>query len=304
MLAAFSASLWIVFTVAAAAAQTARNAMQRDLIRSLGTPGATHVRFLFSLPFILALFLVETLVLGLEPPTLNLAAVLWTASGAASQALATGLMLAGMRDRSFVVMTAYTKVEPMVIAGFGVAFLGETFGWATGLAIATATAGVLLMSWPRAEAVAQGAALSWKPAVLGLSGGVLFALSATSYRGALVEMSDATVAMRATTALVIGLSIQSAMILTFLALFDRGTLAAIARDWRRSMFAGFMGAFASQLWLMAFALASAAAVRTLALIEVPMAQVVTRRLFKQGASPREYLGMAMIVAGIALLLNA
>ncbi len=58
MFAAFAASAWIVFTVIAAAAQTARNAMQRDLIRDLGTAGATHVRFLFSLPFILALFAV------------------------------------------------------------------------------------------------------------------------------------------------------------------------------------------------------------------------------------------------------
>ena len=42
---------WAVFTICASAAQTARNAMQRDLIRTLGTAGATHVRFLFALPF-------------------------------------------------------------------------------------------------------------------------------------------------------------------------------------------------------------------------------------------------------------
>ena len=36
--------LWIVFTVAASGAQTARNAMQRDLIATLGTAGATFVR--------------------------------------------------------------------------------------------------------------------------------------------------------------------------------------------------------------------------------------------------------------------
>jgi len=43
--------LWIACTVAAAGFQTARNAMQRSLTDRLGTVGATHVRFLFGLPF-------------------------------------------------------------------------------------------------------------------------------------------------------------------------------------------------------------------------------------------------------------
>ena len=51
--------LWAVFTLIAAAAQTARNAMQRELTTSLGTVGATHVRFLFGFPFAI-LFLIGT----------------------------------------------------------------------------------------------------------------------------------------------------------------------------------------------------------------------------------------------------
>src|SRR5690349_23592109 len=43
--------LWAVFTLVAAAGQTARNAMQRELTTRLGTVGATHVRFLFGFPF-------------------------------------------------------------------------------------------------------------------------------------------------------------------------------------------------------------------------------------------------------------
>ena len=45
--------LWAVFTVIAAAAQTVRTATQRELTQKLGTVGATHVRFLFGLPFAL-----------------------------------------------------------------------------------------------------------------------------------------------------------------------------------------------------------------------------------------------------------
>ncbi|MBZ0138156.1 MAG: EamA/RhaT family transporter, partial [Pseudorhodoplanes sp.] len=45
--------LWAVFTLIAAASQTARNALQRELTATLGTVGATHVRFLFGFPFAL-----------------------------------------------------------------------------------------------------------------------------------------------------------------------------------------------------------------------------------------------------------
>jgi drug/metabolite transporter (DMT)-like permease len=305
MFSALAASAWIIFTLSASAAQTARNAMQRDLIRDLGPAGATHVRFLFSLPFIAALFAIQTQVFGLEAAPVGGATLLWIAGGVISQALATALMLLGMRTRSFVVITAYTKIEPLVIAMFGAAFLGEKLGWSAIAAIIVATVGVTIISWPATPAQSgDGAARDWRPAILGLSAGVLFAMSATCYRGALLDMGDHSVAMKATTALVIGLSIQSALILAWCLAFDRNTLRAIRRDWRRSLFAGFMGALASQLWLMAFALANAASVRTLALLEVLMAQAVSRRLFKQSTTRRELFGMALLLCGIALLLNA
>ena len=70
--------LWVAFTIAAATAQTFRNAAQRSLTGSLGTVGATHVRFLFGLPFgLLALGAVAAVAGPL--PTPNLAALAWTA---------------------------------------------------------------------------------------------------------------------------------------------------------------------------------------------------------------------------------
>jgi uncharacterized membrane protein len=55
---------------------------------------------------------------------------------------------------------------------------------------------------------------------------------------------------------------------------------------------------------LAFALATAASVRTLALIEVLFAQLVARIAFGQRTSAREALGMLLVVAGVALLLWA
>ena len=59
--------------------------------------------------------------------------------------------------------------------------------------------------------------------------------------------------------------------------------------WRPSLLAGFLGAFASQFWFLAFALATAASVRTLALVEVLFAQAISSFVFKQTTTPREAL---------------
>jgi len=90
----------------------------------------------------------------------------------------------------------------------------------------------------------------------------------------------------------------------WLALRQPAVLYAIAAAWKRSLFAGFMGALASQFWFLAFALATAASVRTLALIEVLFARLVARIAFGQRTSAREALGMLLVVAGVALLLWA
>ena len=50
----------------------------------------------------------------------------------------------------------------------------------------------------------------------------------------------------------------------------RDTLKAILRLWRPSLLAGLAGAAASEFWFLAFALATAASVRTLALIEIAL----------------------------------
>ncbi len=74
--------------------------------------------------------------------------------------------------------------------------------------------------------------------------------------------------------------------------------------WKPSLFAGFMGAFASQFWFLAFALTAAANVRTLALVEVLFAQGVAYYSFKQPLSARELAGIILIVIGVALLVAA
>src|SRR6202045_4917904 len=136
-----SSWLWALFTVIAAFSQTVRNAAQRQLTTSLGTVGATHVRFLFGFPFAL-LFLAGVLIAGGGSlPRPGAAYWAWVADGALAQVAATALMLAAMNQRSFVVTIAYIKTEPVQVALFGLVLLGDTVTVWLGLAILVATAG-------------------------------------------------------------------------------------------------------------------------------------------------------------------
>jgi drug/metabolite transporter (DMT)-like permease len=292
--------LWAVFTVLAAGGQVLRNAQQKELTSTLGTVGATHVRFLFGLPFGL-LFLILVLIAGGHGlPPLNGSMLLWSLAAASAQIGATALVLAAMRERSFVVTTAYAKTEPVQVAVFGLAFLGDRLSPALATAILIATAGVLIMSWPRRTAEET---FSWTPALLGIASGAMFAIAAIGFRGGIRALDAPNFVIAATTTLALGLIIQTGVLSIYLFLFDRPKLWAIFRAWRPSLFAGFTGAFASQMWFLAFALETAAKVRTLALVEVLFAQILSRNLFKQRLASREALGIVLIVAGVVLLLN-
>jgi drug/metabolite transporter (DMT)-like permease len=296
--------LWAVFTVIAAAAQTVRNATQRELTVRLGTVGATHVRFLFGLPFALVFLAVVIIVLGQGPPQPPAAFWPWVICGAMAQVVATALMLAAMNDRSFVVVYAYIKTEPAQAALFGMVFLGDIVTPSAAAAILIATTGVIVTALGPGTVMDAKATMDARATLLGLAAGAMFALSAVGYRGAILSLGLPSYVMAATFTVLIGLLIQSALLSLYLWLRQPDVLGGIMRAWRPSLFAGFMGALASQFWFLAFALATATSVRTLALVEVLFAQAVARFVFGQTATPREAFGIVLIVIGVALLLWA
>ncbi len=305
---------WAVFTVIAAFAQTVRNAMQRELTGSLGTVGATHVRFLFGFPFAVVFLAVLLAATGAPLPRPGLKFWPWVIDGALTQIAATALMLVAMGERSFVVTIAYLKTEPIQVAIFGLVFLGDKVTLPMMVAILVATAGVIVMSIPLStlprlrgrEGWGQvgGKSGSLRPTLIGLASGGMFALSAIGYRGAILDLRLPNYIMAATFTLVIGLAMQAVALSLYLWLRQPHVMFALVRAWKPSLFAGFMGALASQFWFLAFALATAASVRTLALVEVLFAQLVARFAFGQRTSAREAVGMVLVVAGVVLLILA
>jgi drug/metabolite transporter (DMT)-like permease len=295
------ATLWIPFTIVAALAQVARNAMQRQLTAPLGTWGATNIRFLFGFPFSIAFFAIVLGATGDHVSWPTLAFWPWLLLGALSQIVGTGLMLLAMNERSFVVTTAYLKTEAIQTAIFGFVFLGDHLTVLKVIAILIATMGVVITALrPGAE---KGFA-DLKPTMLGLVAAAAFALSAVGFRGAIITLSGVSFVTAASYTLVFGLFVQTLVLTIYLFARAPEVLKRIFKLWKPSMLAGFMGAFASQFWFLALALTAAANVRTLALIEVLFAQGVAYYSFKQPLAGRELSGIALIVIGVALLVAA
>jgi len=203
-----------------------------------------------------------------------------------------------MNDRSFVVTTAYLKTEAIQTAIFGFIFLGDHLTWLNVVAILIATVGVVITALrPGGE---KGFA-ELKPTIIGLVAAAAFALAAVGFRGAVITVPGVSFVTAASYTLVFGLFVQTLVLTICLLARAPEVLRKILGLWKSSMFAGFMGAFASQFWFLAFALTAAANVRTLALVEVLFAQAVTYYSFNQPVLPREIFGIALIVAGVALL---
>jgi drug/metabolite transporter (DMT)-like permease len=292
------ATLWIPFTIIAALSQVARNAMQRSLTGPLGTWGATNIRFLFGFPFSIVFFAVVMVATGDPLPSPTSAFWPWLLLGALSQIVGTGMMLLAMNDRSFVVTTAYLKTEAIQTAIFGFVFLGDHLTVLKVIAILIATAGVVIAALrPGAE---KGFA-DLRPTLMGLGAAAAFALSAVGYRGAVIVVPGVSFVTAASYTLVLGLFVQTLLLSIFLLWRAPDVLRKILGLWKPSLLAGFMGAFASQFWFLAFALTAAANVRTLALVEVLFAQGVAYYSFKQPLSARELGGIVLIVVGVALL---
>jgi drug/metabolite transporter (DMT)-like permease len=97
------------------------------------------------------------------------------------------------------------------------------------------------------------------------------------------------------------LALQTVVLGGWLLAREPKIVAGVLREWRPSLFAGFMGAAASAGWFTAFAIEAAANVRTLGLVELIFSYVVSLKLFREKLSKLELGGMALIALGIVVI---
>jgi drug/metabolite transporter (DMT)-like permease len=302
---AMAAWAWIPIVIWAAFSQTIRNAAQRTLTSQLGTLPATLVRFLYGLPCAVALLwlVLHFLPPGAAQPHFGPPYVAWMAVGAISQLLATALLLLAMKERNFIVAVAYSKTEVLQVALFAALFLNEFPGWFSVVAMLAATAGVVMLSAPKAVVPGGEAMSPWlsRTALFGIGSGACFALAGVGYRGASLTLPGVSPWLIGAWNVVLAQALQTVLLGGYLAVRQPGSLLAILRAWRLSSVAGTMGALASMGWLTAYAMRPAADVRTLGLVEVIFSYLVSRRLFKEKLSQPEVMGLMLVTAGLVVV---
>lgn len=288
--------LWIFLTAGAAPLQVARNVMQRGLVGDAGPWGATLVRFLFGLPFSIAIFLVvAAMTPGADPEP---SARFWiaVALGAAGQIMQTALLLIAMRRSGFALATVMQQTNIPLAGLIGLLAFGDRLSAGGWVGLAATTAGLALASWPERTAT-RGALLG---SALGVASGAVMAVVLNAYRQAGLALDGAHPIYAATAAVCIAQVLQSVVLTAILAVVRPASLRAVAASWRQSLGAGFCGAAASALWFSALALAPAGSVRALGVIELPLAAAAGRRLFKDRLSSRQWLGGAVTSLGVVL----
>ena len=295
---------WIVITIAAAFLQNLRSALQKYLQGSLGTTGASFVRFGFGFPLAIAYVLGLHYLAGYAFPQLNGGFVFWAVLGGLAQIFATILLVYLFSLRNFAVGTAYSKTEPVQAAIFGLIILGERLTPGAIAAIVVGVAGVMMISVARMPLSWRNllVALTGRTALIGIASGAVFGISAVAYRSASLSLDGPNAVMQAAVTLACVTTFQTVFMLVWMVIKDKSEIGRVARAWRSSALVGLAGVTGSACWFTAMTLQQVAYVRALGQIELVFTFMASIFLFRERINRMETAGCLLIVAGILLLL--
>ncbi|MFW8594876.1 EamA family transporter [Cribrihabitans neustonicus] len=296
---------WVPVTIAAAAFQTVRFMLQKVLSSvTLSPGGATFARFAYSAPFILAGLGAYLALSGRSLPALPASFWGFAAVGGLAQILATVCVVALFKARNFAVGITFKKTEVIQTAIVGLLVLGDAIsGWGW-VAILTGLFAVLVLSRTPGAAGPWWRHLTGRASRLGLGSGVLFAFSAVSYRGASLELGNLEPAFRAGITLAAVVVLQTAMMLVWLALRERGEITRVWRARKVALWVGLTSMGGSFCWFWAFTLQNAAYVKALGQVELVLSLMASVLFFKERITAREVAGIALLVLSILALVLA
>jgi drug/metabolite transporter (DMT)-like permease len=223
--------------------------------------------------------------------------------GGWTQIAATAALLRVMAERNFTLGVAYSKTELVQVAIFGLLLLGDPLTLGSELAIGLATLAVLMLTPADKEHPVRSFLLGWthRTALIGLLAGACFAVASVAYRGAALTLEGVGPFSSAAVTLVVAQVIQTISLGGWLLARNRTVVIKVFRAWRTSLLAGLAGAAASVGWFTAGAIEPVAHVRTLGLVELLFAYVVSRRLFTESLRPIEGAALMLLMAALVIV---
>ncbi len=224
-------------------------------------------------------------------------------AGGLSQILATMCVVALFARRNFAVGITLKKSEVILTALVGLLVLGEAVSTVTVIAICVGFAGVLFLSDPPEG----GRDMPWRDRIFnaasgfGLASGLLFGFSAVGYRGASLSLESGDVLLRAFFTLSAATAVQTVSLGLWLAFRERDEIGRVLASWRVSCLVGITSMLGSIGWFIAFTLQTAAYVKAVGQIELVFTFLFSVFWLKERSTGKELIGIALIIASLALI---
>ncbi len=290
--------MWIFFTFLAASMQAWRNAFQSQLSKEVNVAGVTLARFLWASPIAAAYLYLLYLWHPVEMPTITQSFVLFVLGASAMQIIATALMVQLFKLKNFAVGAGLAKSEALVAAILGVMFFGTQLSLLGWLGVLIGGIAVFMMSSK------QGfRGLSPQTILLGLACGTAFALTSLWVREASLQLT-LPFQHRAAWVLLLVISIQTTVLLSYLMLRDRSALKALFERPKLTLLTSTTSCLGSIGWFSAMSLQAVPYVKTLGQVEIFFTLLVATFWLKDKVKIKDMLGLILIaIAAIMVMWN-
>lgn len=289
---------WIYFTLLAAFMQAVRTAGQKQLSQHIGAMATTSVRYVYALPF--AFFYLWWL-LGFREqsiPELNNSFLQYALIASVMQTIGTACLVAAFQYRNFAVATSLAKTEAIQVAIVGAVIFGASLSVLGWLSVIIGVVGVIIVS---KVTFTVKDVLQNPGAGFGLASGLALAITTLLIREASLALNtDLMISAAVTLAFMI--TVQSVVSLIYVYLTTPEQIKTMLVQWRLCLFVGVTSVLGSIGWFTGASYQNAAYVKALGQVEFFITLFLTYRIFKEKISPKEYLGMALILASVVILL--
>ncbi len=292
---------WIALSFFAALMQSVRTAGQKELASTISAVAATHVRYLFGLPFALLYLCLMLYVYADEPWVLGARFFIYATLAAVAQIVATAFLVSVLANRNFAVGTAYAKTEAIITAVLASILFAEFLDLTAWISVVIGVLGVLLLN----KSLSLGdmvSGFSWRSASsVGIASGLFFSLTSLFLRQASLSL-EVSPLLSASITLAFMVSIQTVISGVWVWFEDKNQFKEIAVKKRLCAFVGITSVLGSIGWFTAMTLQFPALVKAVGQIEFVFALVLTGHVFKEKNTSRELLGMFLIVASVVVLM--
>ena len=290
--------IWIYFTLLAATMQAVRTAGQKKLSSHLNAMANTSVRFVFALPFAWAYLFWMMDYRGVGFPQINAEFTKFAVAGSISQILGTISLIIAFNYRNFSVATSLSKTEAIQVAIVGALFLSAPLSFWGWFSVIIGVVGLLIVSKVR---FTYDAIFRNPGAGFGIASGLGLAIATLFIRESNLALNYDLMVSAAFT-LVTFITIQTLLSVIYIFVQDSSQFKRMLTQWRLCLFVGVTSVVGSIGWFTAASYQNSAYIKALGQVEFFITLFLTYRIFKEKISAIEYLGMALILGSVLILL--